>query len=109
MSTSAVQSAKLTVMAFTGLSKDALHVYVGLSVFLLTALFVKGSLRSPLPWLLAALVACAGEVADMIDDIHVFGHWRWRASLHDVLNTLAWPTVLFLLARFTRLFARTGR
>jgi len=109
MATSAVQSAKLTVMAFTGLSKDALHVYVGLCVFLLAAALVKGSIRSPLPWLLVALAACAGEVADMVDDIRVFGHWRWGASLHDVLNTLAWPTVLLLLARFTRLFARAGR
>lgn len=45
MQTSAVQTLKLAIVELTGLSKDTLHVYVGLGVFL--------------------AVAIAGEVVDM--------------------------------------------
>jgi hypothetical protein len=34
--TSFVQAAKLAIIDFTGLSKDALHVYLGLAVWLLS-------------------------------------------------------------------------
>jgi len=103
METSLVQSTKLAIIADTGLSKDALHIYVGLSVYLLVALVVTKSMRSM--WSVGAVlaVACAGEVVDMIDDIRSLGHWRWGASVHDIVNTAVWPTALFLLARYWRL------
>jgi len=100
METSAVQSIKLVIVAATGLSKDALHIYVGLAVFLAMAVVLRKPLRSIVPWLAVVAVAVAGEVLDMRDDIASLGYWRWSASLHDVLNTIFWPTVLFLLARF---------
>lgn len=100
METSAVQSIKLAIVSGAGLSKDALHIYVGLSVFLVTAAVLRKPLQSIIPWLAVAAVAIAGEALDMRDDITSFGYWRWEASLHDVLNTLLWPTVLLLLAKF---------
>lgn len=100
METSTVQLAKLIIIQASGLSKDALHVYVGLAVFLVAAALLRKPLRSIVPWLLVLIVASMGELLDMRDDIVSFGYWRWGASLHDVLNTLFWPTVLFLLARF---------
>jgi len=100
METSAVQSIKLAIVSCAGLSKDALHIYVGLSVFFVTAIVLRKPLRSIIPWLAVAAVAIAGEVLDMRDDITSLGYWRWKASLHDVLNTLFWPTVLLLLAKF---------
>lgn len=96
-----MQSAKLFIIATLGLSKDALHIYVGLSVFLITALVLRKSLRSFLPWLAVLLVALAGESLDAFDDIQSLGHWRWGASIHDIVNTLFWPTVLLCLARFS--------
>jgi hypothetical protein len=62
METSLVQQAKLAVVAAAGLSKDALHIYVGLAVFLVMAYV-----------------------------------WRWRESVHDIWNTLFWPTVLWIM------------
>jgi hypothetical protein len=47
----------------------------------------------------ALCAACAGELLDMRDDLRLLGHWRYMASLHDVINTMFWPTVLALLAR----------
>jgi hypothetical protein len=104
MDTSPLQSAKLAILSVVGLSKDALHIYVGLAVFLAAAWLLRRPLRSPLPWLAALAVACLGELLDAIDDTRSFGYWRVGASMHDILNTLFWPTALLLLARFTRIF-----
>lgn len=106
MEPSFVQAAKIAVIGFTGLSKDALHIYVGLLVFFVSAAVLRKSLRSPLPWLAALFVACLGEAVDLFDD-HRLGHVsHLAANAQDILNTVAWPTVLFLLARFTGLLRR---
>lgn len=108
METSAVQSIKLAIVAATGLSKDALHIYVGLAVFLAMATVLRKPLRSIVPWLVVVAIAIAGEVLDMRDDVASLGYWRWSASLHDMLNTIFWPTVLFLLAKFDIFFGATS-
>jgi hypothetical protein len=97
-----VQSLKLDIMGFTGLAKDALHIYVGLAVWLLAAAVFRRSITTLRPWLAVLVVACGIEAFDAFDDWVQLGRWRWRASLHDVVNTLFWPTVLALLARYTR-------
>ena len=99
MKTSAFQSAKLAIISAAGLPKDALHIYVGLAVFLSVAVILRRPLRSLLPWFAVVAVACAGELLDRRDDLATLGRWRWDASLHDVVNTLFWPTVLLILAR----------
>jgi hypothetical protein len=104
MDTSPLQSAKLAIISVVGLSKDALHVYVGLAVFFAAVLVLRRPLRSAWPWAAVLAVACLGELLDAIDDTRSFGYWRVGASMHDILNTLFWPTVLLLLARFTRIF-----
>ena len=100
METSTAQAIKLAIVSVTGLSKDALHIYDSLAVLLTTAAVLRKRLRSIVPWLVVLAVAISGELIDMHDDIMSLGYWRWGASLHDVLNTLFWPTVLLLLARF---------
>lgn len=104
METSAVQSVKLAIVSATGLSKDALHVYVGLALFFLVVLALRKPVRSWVPLVSVFVAAAIGELMDMRDDIATFGYWRWAASLHDVANTLFWPTVLVVLARRTRTF-----
>lgn len=99
MEISIVQSIKHEIVATVGLSKDALHIYVGLAVFLAAAAVLRKPLRSIIPWLMVLAISVAGELLDMRDDITRLGYWRWGTSLHDVLNTLFWPTVLLLLAR----------
>lgn len=93
------QTIKAAVVAATGLSRDALHIYVGLGVYLLTLAVSRRPLRSLLPWLLVLGVAVAGECVDRHDDLLTIGHWRRMESLHDLVNTAFWPTVLMLLAR----------
>ena len=103
---SPLQSVKLVVLDATGLAKDALHVYVGLGVMLVVAIAFKRSLADWRPLAAVVLAAFAGEVWDVIDTWSHGGAPRFRANWKDVANTLFWPTVLFLLARFTRVLSR---
>lgn len=103
---SILQSGKLLVMEATSLSKDALHVYVGMGVMLLVMIGFK---RSPADWRPLAAVAAASIAGEVWDVIDTFSHGRtprWNANWKDVWNTLFWPTILFLLARFTRVLKR---
>lgn len=106
MESSVVQSAKAAIIEFTGLGKDALHIHVGLAAFFLAAAILRKPLHSPVPWLVAVGVACLGEAVDLFDDYRLGSPAHLAANLHDILNTAAWPTILFLLARFTRLLRR---
>lgn len=104
METSLVQSLKLALVQLTGLSKDTLHVYVGLTVLFVSAALTRRKLSSMLPLLAVLFVAFLGELADLRDDLTSLGYWRWSASIHDILNTVFWPAVLTVLARKTGLF-----
>lgn len=104
MTLSTFQAIKWAIITATGLERDALHIYVGLVVFFMVAIAFKKTLRSPLPWLAVLLVAIVGELFDLRDDLAMVGHWRWKDSLHDIINTQFWPAVLCLLARYTNLF-----
>ena len=93
------QEFKLNAIALTGLSRDALHIYIGLGTFLLVAAALRKPLRSLVPWAAVLLVAVAAELVDMRDDVASIGQWRIGASIHDIVNTLFWPTVLLILMR----------
>ncbi|MCI8208003.1 hypothetical protein AUC61_00510 [Pseudomonas sp. S25] len=99
MDTSTAQSIKLAIVSATGLSKDALHIYVGTAVYL-TLLVIVRRFRPYVGWVAVLIVACAGEWVDRRDDIASLGYWRWQASGHDILNTLFWPTLLTALWLF---------
>jgi hypothetical protein len=95
MDISHFQTIKLIIVSATGLSKDALHIHVGMAIYLALIVFIR---RYPFytGWAVVLMLACAGEWLDARDDIATFGYWRWEASVHDVSNTLFWPTVLTL-------------
>ena len=102
METTTFQALKLSIIAASQLSRDALHVYVGLATFVIAALVFRRSIRSWLPWFAVLVVAVLVEAVDLRDDLLTRGHLRWLASTHDLLNTMLWPTVLVLVARHTR-------
>jgi hypothetical protein len=102
MATSTFQAAKLEMVSTLGLSKDALHIYVGLLVFFAAAALLRRQLRSATPLAMVLVVACVGEIFDARGDISDLGYWRAGASMHDIVNTMFWPAVLFALARYTR-------
>ena len=99
MEHSTTQTVKLFLVSLTGLSKDALHVHVGLGTMFGAAMIFRREFRSLLPWLVVLGAALCGEMLDMYDDLISPGYWRWEMSVHDIANTLFWPTVLLVLAR----------
>lgn len=104
METSTFQSIKLSLVSASGLSKDALHIYIGMGVFVLSAVLFRKSIGSWLPIGFVLLAAILGEALDLRDNLGSLGAWRWKASVHDLINTSFWPVVLFGLSRFTKIF-----
>ena len=103
---SPLQSAKFWLIQHLGLAKDALHVHVGLLLFVGSALVFRWPLRSWEPWAVALAGTLLGEAWDLRDSvvyhtrIDLWGNW------HDVWNTMLWPSLFVLLARTTALFGR---
>jgi hypothetical protein len=103
------QMAKLSLVGWTGLAKDALHIHVGLVVFFAAALLFRWPLRSWKPWAVALAVTLAGEVWDLWDALDEGWRIQFRGNWKDVWNTMLWPTAILLLARSTRLLGAGRR
>ncbi|MFW2177951.1 MULTISPECIES: hypothetical protein [unclassified Moraxella] len=104
------QAIKGQLVAFTGLEKDALHIYVGMSIFLLTLWVLKrcqrqtGQLR--FLWVAVLMVvgfAILGEVLDYQEVMQGGGKWHADWAIHDIINTSALPILMFLLIKFSNL------
>ena len=95
------QNAKLIILSILEISKDAVHIHVGLIVFFAAVvLWRKGSIDA---WCLipAVTVASLMEMLDLRDLYTRLGHLNFAAlsaSVHDLINTLLWPVVIVILA-----------
>lgn len=94
------QAWKVDVIQATGLARDALHIYFGLTIFLV-ARFIFGDRdwSGQLAWLFVFFFAVLGEVLDYTGEDGIVGLLSTEGHLHDIVNTLFWPTVLLLLGR----------
>jgi hypothetical protein len=93
---------KQSVVLFTGLHMDALHVHIGVLAQLLTAMVLRRSLASPVPWLLLLAAVGANEWFDLS-----YESWpgsererQYEESIRDGWNTMLLPTLLLLLSRW---------
>jgi hypothetical protein len=100
------QQAKTALVQLLGLPRDALHIYVGLALFLGTAALLRRPLGGWLPIAAVVAAALAGEAWDLIETRAAGARVHWDRTWHDVWNTCFWPAILFLLARHTRLLSR---
>lgn len=98
------QQAKIAVVNFTGLERDALHIYVGLAVFLICCLLFRWKARDVRPWLVAVVAAFAGEALDLRDAITYAMPVMIGESVKDIANTIAMPTIIFITTRLTGIF-----
>ena len=103
---SPLQQFKLLLVEHLHLSKDSLHIYVGMGLFLGSAILLRWRIKTWKPWLLVLAAAIAGEAWDLRDSLIYGTRVYLLANLKDVLNTIFWPTVLMLLARHTRVLKR---
>ncbi len=101
METSFYQLFKIYLMQYLPLSKDAIHVYIGLSVYFVTGISTK-RLATVWPVLAVLILSLLMECFDLRDDLSAYGQFRWSASLHDIVNTLFWPVIITLILRPSR-------
>ena len=100
---SAFQETKMWFVVNLSLSKDALHISVGLAVFLIAAALFRSRLRDVRPLAAVLFVAVAGEAWDLTETWMAGEVLRWDMSWEDVWVTTLWPAILFALARWTKL------
>lgn len=91
------QSIKLDIIAATGLAKDALHVYIGLALFLAIRLCWRRRGGWVLAWLAVLVLAVGTEWLDIQMEALDNGNQPDSAHWHDIWNTMFWPTVLLLI------------
>ena len=83
-----------------GLEKDALHIYFAFIIQVGTALILRRSLASWLPWLTVLAALLVNEYLDIFHGAETEVHaWQLRGSAHDIVNTMLLPTALLLLSR----------
>jgi hypothetical protein len=97
--TSQYQLFKLRILELVPVSKDAAHVYIGMTCLLFAFLLLRLPMRSFRALIPGVVVALMMEVFDLRDDLVSVGHPRWWASLHDLVNTNLLPLVLVTAAR----------
>lgn len=76
----------------TGMADSLLHVHAGMAVLLLTRVLTGFRLSTPVPLAVVAFAELANEV---LDRMH-YGSWRWDDTALDIVNTMFWPTMLFI-------------
>ncbi|QQR40080.1 hypothetical protein [Devosia rhizoryzae] len=79
------------------LSRDALHIHLGLGIYLVAMLLLRRGPTSWLPWLVLLAFELFNELLDTWHhgqiQVDVLG------STKDILNTMLWPTLLLIAAR----------
>ena len=92
---SAYDAAKPRLAELLGASEALLHVHVGLLIFVLAALVTRRHMASPWPLAVVFALALINELIDYLGPTPS----AYLSSVGDVINTVFWPTVLFLIAR----------
>lgn len=87
----------------TGASEELLHVHFGLLIFVVVALLLRRRMHSNWPVGLVWAFALANEAVDYF----AVGYDPFL-SLLDVINTVLWPTILYLVARRRRVSPPLG-
>lgn len=99
---------KTQIEHFLGISPDAVHVHVGMLLYMGWALVLRAYLHDWRPWLATLAVECVNEWIDLNQPVGSV-EANWPASQHDILNTMFLPTVLFSLSNLRRLGWLRGR
>jgi hypothetical protein len=95
---------KQAMSTATGAAEDLLHVHFGLLIFICVAVVFRRRMHSPWPVIIVWAFAVANEAID-----YFAADWLPLPSILDVINTIFWPTILFLVARRRRISPPFGR
>ena len=99
---SPIQTFKLEIVEMLGISKDAIHIYIGVACLLVSLTIGRRRPGSFASLLLGLIVSVALEVVDLADDYIHRGLLIWLPSVKDVVNTNLIPLVMTLVMRWRR-------
>ncbi|MEQ9637819.1 MAG: hypothetical protein RLW68_17290 [Devosia marina] len=91
---------KTEITEILQLSRDALHIHVGLAFYLAAMLVLRRGPASWLPWFALLGLEIFNEALDTWHHGQV--HLDLNGSAKDIVNTMFWPTVLLLAFRWRR-------
>ena len=89
---------KIRLVEFVGLSNDAMHVHGSILILFVSAIVLRRRPDSIWCWLIVLIAELFNEYADLRGMAP--GESSITASVHDLYNTMFWPTVLLVLGRF---------
>lgn len=79
------------------LSKDALHIHLGLAIYLVVWLTLARGRRIWLPWATVLAFELVNEAVDIFH--HGPSTTELGGSIKDIVNTMLWPTVLLVATK----------
>lgn len=89
---------KVRLVEFVGLTNDAMHVHGSILILFLSAIILRRRPDSIWCWLIVFAAELFNEYADLKGLAP--GEASIDASIHDLYNTMLWPTVILTLGRF---------
>lgn len=102
----AINTVKLMAVDFTGLAKDALHIYVSVAILLASCAVMRWKVWQWKPLALVLTAALIGEAFDLRHNWTSEHRLFFMASVHDIWNTMLVPLIIAAFARFSGVFAR---
>lgn len=94
------------MVMFTGVTRDALHTQLGLAIFFSVALLLRQKAHQGWPIGVTVVAAVLSEVFDYGRDVARYGVWDRSGSVHDIINTVFWPLIIYLMVRSGIVFRR---
>ena len=91
-------SYKIWLIDTVGLTNDAMHVHGALLILCVSAILLRRRPDSQWCWLIVFLAELFNEYADLRGAAP--GEATIDAALHDIYNTMFWPTLILILGRF---------
>lgn len=81
------------------LSPDALHIHMSLVVLFCIALLLRRRPDDWRPWLTLLILEAINETNDILHHSLLTPLNDRAAALHDLLNTMFWPTLILIFGR----------
>jgi hypothetical protein len=89
---------KTWLVEYVGFTNDAMHVHGSILILFVSAIVLRRRPDSIWCWLIVLLAELFNEYADLRGIAP--GEETMDAAIHDLYNTMLWPTVILILGRF---------
>jgi hypothetical protein len=89
---------KTRLVDYVGLTNDAMHIHGSILILFVSAIILRRRPDSIWCWLIVLIAELFNEFADLKGLAP--GEASMDASVHDLYNTMLWPTVILILGRF---------